>query len=70
MRRRRLTLSVILTLFIVSLFIVHSLFTDLPSLDRLTENLVVPSTKILARDGRLLYEINDPAGFKTYHHST
>jgi len=62
--RRRLTLSVILTLFIVSLFIVHSLFTDLPSLDRLTENLVVPSTKILARDGRLLYEINDPAGLR------
>ena len=41
------------------------LFTDLPSLDRLTENLVVPSTKILARDGRLLYQITDPAG--AYH---
>jgi penicillin-binding protein 1C len=62
--RRRLLLSLILTLFIVSLFIVHFLFTDLPSLDRLTENLVVPSTKILARDGRLLYEINDPAGLR------
>ncbi len=37
------------------------LFTDLPSLDRLTENLTVPSTKILARDGRLLYQITDPA---------
>lgn len=62
--RRRLTLSLILIVFVASLFIVHSLFTDLPSLDRLTENLVVPSTKILARDGRLLYEINDPAGLR------
>jgi len=62
--RRRLLLSALLLLFIVSLFIVHSLFTDLPSLDRLTENLIVPSTKILARDGRLLYEINDPAGLR------
>ncbi len=43
------------------------MFVDLPSLDRLTENLAVPSTKILARDGRLLYEIADPAGA---HHTT
>ena len=47
------------------MLILHSLFTDLPSLDRLTESLAVPSTKILARDGRLLYEITDPAG--AYH---
>ena len=65
--RLRLTLSALLILFIASLFIVHSLFVDLPSLDRLTENLAVPSTKILARDGRLLYEIADPAGA---HHTT
>jgi penicillin-binding protein 1C len=63
--RLRLFLSSLLLLFIVSLFIVHSLFTDLPSLDRLTASLAVPSTKILARDGRLLYEITDPAG--VYH---
>ncbi len=43
------------------------LVIDLPSLDRLTDNLIVPSTKILARDGRLLYEIADPAGL---HHTT
>jgi penicillin-binding protein 1C len=43
------------------------LAVDLPSLDRLTDNMVVPSTKILARDGRLLYEISDPAG---RHHTT
>jgi membrane peptidoglycan carboxypeptidase len=45
----------------------RSLIVDLPSLDRLTQNLVVPSTRILARDGRLLYEITDPAGV---HHTT
>ncbi|MGQ0600094.1 MAG: transglycosylase domain-containing protein, partial [Anaerolineales bacterium] len=38
------------------------LIVGLPSLDRLTENTATPSTKILARDGRLLYEITDPAG--------
>lgn len=65
--RLRLTLSALLLLFIGSLFIAHWLFVDLPSLDRLTENLAVPSTKILARDGRLIYEITDPAGA---HHTT
>src|SRR6266852_6286162 len=43
------------------------LIVDLPSLDRLTQNLVVPSSRILARDGRLLYEVTDPAGV---HHTT
>ncbi len=38
------------------------LVVDLPALDRLTENLAAPSTKLLARDGRLLFEIADPAG--------
>lgn len=46
----------------------HSLVVDLPSLDRLTQNLAPASTKILARDGRLLYEIADPAG--TTKHTT
>src|SRR5574341_1315739 len=52
---------------ILSFVIWNWLITDLPSLDRLTENLAVPSTKILARDGRLLYEIAAPAG---NHHTT
>ncbi len=63
----RLLPFVILALGIALLAIWRWLFTDLPSLDRLTENLTVPSTKILARDGRLLYEIADPAGV---HHTT
>ncbi|MBL8057803.1 MAG: transglycosylase domain-containing protein, partial [Anaerolineales bacterium] len=38
------------------------LAVDLPALDALTANRTVPSTKLLARDGRLLFEISDPAG--------
>src|ERR1051325_8067436 len=64
---RLLSSFVILSFVISSFVILHSLLTDLPSLTRLTENLAVPSTKILARDGRLLYEIADPAGA---HHTT
>jgi penicillin-binding protein 1C len=67
MMRKRLFLTALLALLTVSVGSVHLLFVDLPSLDRLTENMVVPSTKILARDGRLLYEITDPAGL---HHTT
>ncbi len=63
----RLSSAVVLSLVILSLVIWRSLVVDLPSLNRLTENLIVPSTKILARDGRLLYEIADPAGV---HHTT
>lgn len=40
----------------------HVLVADLPTLDRLTEARLTSTTKILARDGRLLYEIADPAG--------
>ena len=64
---RRLS-SILLVLGVLSTVAAYQwLVTDLPSLDRLTDNLVVPSTKILARDGRLLYEIADPAGL---HHTT
>lgn len=65
--RRRLILSLLCLLLLGAVFVAHTLFVDLPSLDRLTENLTVPSTKILARDGRLIYEIVDPAG---QHHTT
>jgi membrane peptidoglycan carboxypeptidase len=66
---RRLLLFILLpsSLILLSFGVWSWLFVDLPSLDRLTENLAVPSTKILARDGRLLYEIADPAGG---HHTT
>ncbi len=64
MHRLRLLLlaCALLSFAIFSFAIWHSLVVDLPSLERLTENLTVPSTKILARDGRLLYQITDPAG--------
>jgi membrane peptidoglycan carboxypeptidase len=67
-RRLRVTFVIGLSSFVILSFAIwRFLITDLPSLDRLTENLAVPSTKILARDGRLLYEIADPAG---NHHTT
>ena len=69
MSRRRLFFFLLPPSFFLLAVIIfwHSLVVDLPSLTRLTENLTVPSTKILARDGRLLYEIADPAGV---HHTT
>jgi len=67
MKPRHLFLLSLALFSILALYLWRILFTDLPSLDRLTENLTVPSTKILARDGRLLYEIADPAGA---HHTT
>ena len=64
---RWVSLGVAAILALAAWGIWRSLIVDLPSLDRLTQNLAVPSTKILARDGRLLYEIADPAG---NHHTT
>ncbi len=66
--RLRRVVGLGLSSFVLLLLVIWNwLIIDLPSLDRLTENLAVPSTKILARDGRLLYEIADPAG---NHHTT
>lgn len=62
MSRRRILILLPAAFFLLSWVIWNWLFIDLPSLDQLTQSLVVPSTKILARDGRLLYEIADPAG--------
>ncbi|MBZ0288815.1 MAG: transglycosylase domain-containing protein, partial [Anaerolineae bacterium] len=38
------------------------LFADLPSIDRLQAGLVLPSTRIYDRNGKLLYEILPPEG--------
>src|SRR5690554_2991982 len=65
--RRRVALTAVLLAFAAGVVFYQWLVVDLPSLDRLTENLTVPSTKIRARDGRLLYQIADPAGV---HHTT
>lgn len=63
MSRRLLLVILLPSVFGLLLFAVWQwLIIDLPSLDRLTQNLAAPSTKILARDGRLLYEIADPSG--------
>src|SRR6476659_3786862 len=63
----RIAASAALLALIGGLLAWHWLAVDLPSLDRLTENMVVRATRLLARDGRLLYEITDPAGV---HHTT
>ncbi|MBL8046910.1 MAG: transglycosylase domain-containing protein, partial [Anaerolineales bacterium] len=63
MSRRRLFFFLLPISCLLLLFAVWQwLMVDLPSLDQLTQNLAAPSTKILARDGRLLYEIADPSG--------
>lgn len=61
-RRRLFLLSFFLLSTLSALAVWQWLMVDLPSLDRLTQNLAAPSTKILARDGRLLYEIADASG--------
>lgn len=61
-RRPLIGLSLFSLVSLISFAVWQWLIVDLPSLDRLTENAATPSTKILARDGRLLYEITDPAG--------
>ena len=62
-RRRRLILflSLLLTLAALSLWAMYAwLLVDLPSPDKLYQHRSAPSTRILDRHGRLLYEIMDP----------
>ena len=63
-RRPRLSLliGVLLILLIVGAVVVGLLFTDLPDIANLQAGLALPSTRILDRQGRLLYEIVDPEG--------
>src|SRR5258705_2493771 len=63
----RIAASAALLALIGGLLAWHWLAVALQALDRLNENMVGPSTRLLARDGRLLYEIPDPAGV---HHTT
>ncbi|HEY4690189.1 MAG TPA: PBP1A family penicillin-binding protein [Anaerolineae bacterium] len=62
MRRywKRLLLAFVLLSAACSAGVYAWLFVDLPSLDTLYERAAAPSTKILDRNGRLLYEIIDP----------
>ena len=62
-RRRRLILflSLLLTLALLLSWAVYAwLLVDLPSPDKLYQHRSAPSTRILDRHGRLLYEIMDP----------
>ncbi len=64
--RRRPFLTLLLAigtgLLAALLVAIGYLFTDLPDLSRLEAGLALPSTRILDRQGRLLYEIADPEG--------
>jgi membrane peptidoglycan carboxypeptidase len=60
--RRRLFIPTLSFAALIGLgLVVHAwLLVDLPSLDSLDTNLHAPSTRILDRSGRLLYQITDP----------
>lgn len=58
----RVVISALALAVMAGVMLWQVLVADLPTLDRLTEARLTPTTKILARDGRLLYEISDPAG--------
>ncbi len=61
----RLTLllgGMLLLMTVAVVALVAVLFTDLPDVNNLEAGLALPSTRILDRHGRLLYEIVDPEG--------
>lgn len=63
MKRWSIGLVVALALLLAGGWALHLwLFVDLPSLDTLQEGLAAPSSRILDRNGRLLYEVIDPNG--------
>src|SRR5437588_344820 len=58
LRRWQQALSLIgVLLLIVDIGFYLWIFADLPSIDKLQAGLALPSTRILDRNGRLLYEI-------------
>src|SRR5262245_27027121 len=58
LRRWQKILTVMGTLVMVAALIFYVwVFTDLPSIDNLQAGLMLPSTRILDRNGHLLYEI-------------
>src|SRR5438034_6988274 len=63
MRRRNKLLSAVGALLFVGALIFYLwIFAGLPSIDRLQAGLALPSTRILDRNGHLLYEILAPEG--------
>jgi 1A family penicillin-binding protein len=57
---KRLLLIIIIIGLVSAAGITAWLFVDLPSLDTLYQRASAPSTRILDRHGRVLYEISDP----------
>ncbi|MBN1314371.1 MAG: transglycosylase domain-containing protein, partial [Anaerolineales bacterium] len=59
-KRKRLPLITIILVLAGVGALYGWLMADLPSLEELPDRLAIPSSKILDRNGRLLYEIIDP----------
>src|SRR4051812_45689150 len=63
LHRRTKALSIMaLAVGLIALIGYFWIFADLPSIDRLQAGLALPSTRILDRNGHLLYEIIAPEG--------
>ena len=65
-RRKRAILVVTFSVVLLPLLALLVLWLSLPSVDNLHERSQAPSTKILDRNGRLLYEVIDP---RVGHHT-
>ncbi|MEZ4639349.1 MAG: transglycosylase domain-containing protein [Caldilineaceae bacterium] len=59
--------SLIVGLVGVGIFIYTTMLADLPPISELEQRVVRPTTRILDRNGRLLYEILDPNAGKQYN---
>jgi len=63
LRRRQKALVLFgVLLLTVGLWLYSWIFADLPTIDKLQAGMMLPSTRILDRNGRLLYEIIDKTG--------
>jgi penicillin-binding protein 1C len=68
-RRKRIALVTLAVLMALPLMAFAALWLSLPSVEGLHARAQSPSTKILDRDGRLLYEVIDPRSETSGHHT-
>src|SRR4051794_34394020 len=61
-RWQKIASIVLLTVLCAGTVFYGWIFAGLPAIDQLQAGLALPSTRILDRHGRLLYEIIDPKG--------
>jgi penicillin-binding protein 1C len=68
-RRKRIALVTLTVLMALPLVAFAALWLTLPSVEGLHARAQSPTTKILDRDGRLLYEVIDPRSETSGHHT-